>query len=137
MRYLAHLRVLLTTTFLAGLVLTLAACQLGGSGNQDKSGSVMDPLVRERILARINEIYEPAKADAEKVRELSAKKECRGVCRMSVTICDASKRVCDLAADFPKSDEEAHEQCSWSQADCGGAKVSCAGCGGLQDDEEE
>ena len=51
-------------------------------------------------------------------------------------ICNASKRVCDLASDFPKSDEEVQERCTWAQADCDGARVSCAECGGSTEDTD-
>ncbi len=123
----------------AGMAAAVAGCDLSGRKAQVRD-TVRDPLVRERVLRRIEELYEPAKEQAETVRELSASKECDGVCPMAKSICDVSSRVCDLAGDFPKDDEEVQEKCRWSSTDCDSARVACAGCGGYApetvDDEE-
>ncbi len=124
---------LLTLTALAG---GIVACDMAAKQGSSRD-TVTDPLVRERILRRIEEIYSPAKEEAEEVRALAARKECGGVCDKSKRICDASSRVCDLAGDFPKKDVEIHEQCDWSSTDCDSARVACAGCGGPADAAED
>lgn len=125
---------------LSGALLLLAgpSCDLGGRGRDGpKRDSILDPLVRERMQRRMDEIYSPAKAEAEEVRSLAARKECSGVCEMSKRICDASYRICDLASDFPRHDFEVQERCRWASADCDSARVACAGCGGLGSEDEE
>lgn len=124
---------------LAALCTSLVACDLSGK-KQRVRDTVADPLVRERVLMRIDELYGPAKEQAETIRELTASRECDGVCGMSNSVCDVSARVCDLTADFPADDEEVQEKCRWSSTDCDTARVACAGCGGYKpeavDDEE-
>ncbi|MBM4319194.1 MAG: hypothetical protein FJ125_04360 [Deltaproteobacteria bacterium] len=121
---------LLLVVLLPALASVGSGCDLGGKRTGLVRDSVQDPLVRERVLERMEEIYAPAKQAAEEVRSLTARKECGGVCEKSGSICDAAARLCDLAADYSDSDEEVQERCQWSTTDCDSSRSSCAGCGG-------
>ncbi len=127
-------------TVIVTLALVVSMVIFGGCDmtktKKDVTGTVQDPLVRERVLRRIDELYGPAKVEAEKLRELRRHDECEGVCDMSHRICDVSARVCDLASDYPESDEEIHEKCAWAEADCDESRVACVSCGGGEASED-
>ena len=129
---------LLAVILVGGLALGGFACATTGGGETSTPArdSAQDPLVRERVIKRMEELYAPAKAEAAKVRQMTAKRECDGLGAMSGRICNASARICELAADYPESDEEVQETCTWATADCDGSRGSCAGCGGDGTGEE-
>lgn len=126
---------ILFVMILAGALAAGWGCSGGDKGRVRDSAA--DPLVRERVLDRMEEIYKPARKAAEEVRQAQERKQCDGVCAKSASICDASARLCDLASDYPPEDDEVHERCQWCNADCDMSKVACATCGGGESQETE
>lgn len=111
-------------------LLVFIGCAVDSAAKKEEAGRQVDPLVRERTLARMAEIAKPARRDNDRLKEQVEAKDCAGVCQTSGGICDRSARVCDLAADYPDSDADIHERCEWATSDCDESRGLCANCGG-------
>lgn len=115
--------------------LPLLTCAVDTSTRHEETGRQADPLVRERVATRMDEIAAPAQRLHVKLRRQSETGDCDGVCDMALEVCKASGRVCELAADFP-GDEEIQLKCQWPTADCDEAEASCKNCGGRPEASE-
>jgi len=111
------------------------ACAVDSTAKREEAGHQTDPLVRERVMARMDEIAEPARKTHVKLRGMSERDQCDGVCDMAREVCKAADRVCELAADYP-NDEDVQLKCNWPRADCDEAEGSCETCGGRPESSE-
>ena len=112
------------------LLVAATGCAVDSASRQEEAGPRVDPLIRERTVARMDEISQPARAAAEAIRAKVAVKDCEGVCEASKDICSRSLRVCHLAEDFPAEDEGVQQRCEWVTSDCDESRGLCANCGG-------
>lgn len=118
------------------LIIAWSGCAVDSAAKKEEAGRQVDPLVRERTLARMDEIAKPARsANAELKKKVEAK-DCEGVCAASTDICSRSVRVCELATDFPKADEDIQERCDWVSSDCDESRGLCANCGGRSEPDD-
>jgi len=112
------------------LIIACFGCAVDDAARREEAGRGIDPLVRERTIARMNEISGPARTSNEILLEKVEDKDCDGVCEASREICSRSARVCVLSVDYPKTDDEVHETCDWVSSDCDESRGLCANCGG-------
>ena len=124
--------VLLSAALLSAVL--LSACAVDPTARKEEAGRQVDPLVRERVSARVDEIAAPAKEGHATLLSKTSSGDCDGVCDLSVEICEAASRVCNLTSDYP-NDEEMTEKCAWPTSDCSESRAACANCGGPTDPE--
>ena len=113
----------------------VVACAVDSTAKKEEEGHQTDPLVRERVMARMDEIGAPAQRTHAKLRTMSQKDQCDGVCELAREVCKAAGRVCELATDYP-NDEDVQLKCKWPRADCDEAEAYCENCGGRPEDTE-
>ena len=111
-------------------IISWSGCAVDSAAKKEEAGRQVDPLVRERTLARMDEIAKPARAANDEIKAKVEAGDCAGVCKASEDICSRSIRVCDLAADYPQNDDDIQERCEWVSSDCDESRGLCANCGG-------
>ncbi len=117
-------------------IISWSGCAVDAAAKKEEKGRQVDPLVRERTLARMDEISKPARAANDTLKAKAEAKDCAGVCEASKDICVRSARVCDLAADYPATDDDIQERCDWVSSDCDESRGLCANCGGAAPAED-
>jgi len=115
---------------LAALLAVVASgCAIDKASRTEETGRGPDPLVKERVMARMDEIAAPAQQQHATIRKRSQAGECEGICDLVDELRRAAERVCELAADYP-GDEDVQLKCRWPKADCDEAEAACENCGG-------
>ena len=112
-----------TRVALVALAFVISSCAMAPAKSSTTGPDQPGPA-DEKEMQEALEALQQAKSELVVPR---AHSDCQAVCRISLLICEASERVCGIAARHPK-EQSFGERCRGAEQECQAAQHECDGC---------